>query len=143
MSDSVPPLPSCLPQSQASVLGPGITDLFIQAIESGLVFAQFSQWFFASDRIESSLISTIVVFVTVVGLCASFRHFTVCLHVHYLFAFVKCAVRSMLCIGLVYVRTTLWRFRTCCFALAFCVGGTLLTLDLCLSCPQAGRIIFS
>ena len=101
MSDSVPPLPSGLSQSQASVLGPGIVGLFIQAIESGLVFTQFSQWLYASDRIESSLLSTVVVFVTVVGLCASFRHFTARNHIHYLFAFMKCAVRNMLCIGLV------------------------------------------
>ena len=54
-------------QSRVSLLGPGIAGLFIQGIESGLVFAQFSQWFFESDRSESSLLSTIVMFVTVVG----------------------------------------------------------------------------
>jgi hypothetical protein len=61
--------------TQASLLGPGIADIFIQGIEAGLVLAQFSQWFSGSDRIESSFLSTIVVFVTLVGLCAS-MHFT-------------------------------------------------------------------
>ncbi|KAN0136626.1 hypothetical protein V8E53_005673 [Lactarius tabidus] len=60
-----------LAQSQASVLGPGVASLFIQGIESGLVLAQFSQWFNSCDRIESSLLSTVVVFVTVVGLAQS------------------------------------------------------------------------
>jgi hypothetical protein len=64
------PPPSSL-QSQASVLGPGIAGLLIQGIESGLVFAQFSQWFFGSDRIENSLISIVVVFVTLVGFSQS------------------------------------------------------------------------
>jgi hypothetical protein len=72
MPSSVPP--TQLPQSQASLLGPGIAGLFIQGIESGLVFAQFSQWFFASDRSESSLFLAVVVFVTLVGLYASSRH---------------------------------------------------------------------
>ena len=78
MSGSVPPthLPPPPPpgsQNQASVLAPGIVGLFIQGIESGLVFAQFSQWFAALDRSESSVLTTIVIFVTVVGLYASSR----------------------------------------------------------------------
>ena len=80
MSDSAPPPPpppSGLSQSQASVLGPGITDLFIQGIETGLIFAKFSQWLYATNVRGSSLLSTVVVFVTLVGLCASSRHFTV------------------------------------------------------------------
>ncbi|KAH9175778.1 hypothetical protein EDB89DRAFT_283804 [Lactarius sanguifluus] len=70
MSSSVPPaqLP---PQSQSSVLGPGVAGLFIQGIESGLVIAQFSRWFAALDRSESSVITTVVIFVTVVGLAQS------------------------------------------------------------------------
>ncbi len=84
MSSSVPPTqlppqPSPPPgstQSQASVLGPGIAGLFIQGIETGLVFSQFSQWFTALDRSESSVLTTVVIFVTVVGLYASSRHFT-------------------------------------------------------------------
>ncbi len=99
------------PQGQTSVLGPGIAGIFIQGIESGLVFAQFSQWFYGSDRSESRLLSTIVMCVTVVGLYASSRLFTV--RPHYLFLFMKCAVQSMLCICLVSVCTALWGARTC------------------------------
>ncbi|KAH8988378.1 hypothetical protein EDB92DRAFT_2011670 [Lactarius akahatsu] len=62
------PPPPGFAQSQASVLGPGIVGLFIQGIESGLVIAQFSQWF---DRSESSVLSTVIIFVTVVGLAQS------------------------------------------------------------------------
>ncbi|KAH9068010.1 hypothetical protein EDB83DRAFT_2519095 [Lactarius deliciosus] len=58
-------------QSQASVLGPGIVGLFIQGIESGLVIAQFSQWFATLDSSESSVLSTVIIFVTVVGLAQS------------------------------------------------------------------------
>ncbi|KAH9001829.1 hypothetical protein EDB86DRAFT_3100996 [Lactarius hatsudake] len=68
----LPPQPSPPPpgfmQSQASVLGPGVAGLFIQGIESGLVIAQFSQWFAALDRSESSVMTAVVIFVTVVGL---------------------------------------------------------------------------
>ncbi|KAH8988969.1 hypothetical protein EDB86DRAFT_1995003 [Lactarius hatsudake] len=82
MSGSVPPpqpppQPSLQPsssgftQSQASVLGPGIAGLFIQGIESGLIFAQFSQWFATLDRSESSVITAIVIFVTIIGLAQS------------------------------------------------------------------------
>ncbi|KAH9051302.1 hypothetical protein EDB83DRAFT_1301355 [Lactarius deliciosus] len=39
--------------------------------EAGLVFAQFSQWFYGSGRRESSLLSAVIVFVTVVGLAQS------------------------------------------------------------------------
>jgi hypothetical protein len=91
-----PPPPSSL-QGQVSVLGPGIAGLLIQGIESGLVFAQFSQWFFGSDRTESSLMSIVVVFVTLVGLYASCRLFIPCLD----YSFLKFTVRSMLRIGLV------------------------------------------
>ncbi len=78
MSGSVPPtqLPPPPPrpgfaQSQASVLGPGIAGLFIQGIESGLVIAQFSQWSSVPGRSESSVLSTVIIFVTVVGLYVS------------------------------------------------------------------------
>jgi hypothetical protein len=81
MSGSVPPgqLPPPPPppppgtQSQASVLGPGIVGLFVQGIETGLVFAQFSQWYYGPERSESSIVSTVIVFVTVVGLYVSSR----------------------------------------------------------------------
>ncbi len=60
-----PPGPS---QSQASVLGPGIAGLFVQGIETGLIFSQFSQWFYTRDRNENLVVSTILMFVTAVGL---------------------------------------------------------------------------
>jgi hypothetical protein len=61
------------PQSQASVLGPGLVGLFVQGIETGLIFAQFSRWFYTRDRKESSIVTTIVIFTTGVGLYVSFR----------------------------------------------------------------------
>ncbi|KAH9077733.1 hypothetical protein EDB83DRAFT_1509094 [Lactarius deliciosus] len=77
MSISVPQqLPPDVAQSQASVLGPGIAGLFIQGIESGLVFAHFSQWFCARDLSKSHVVdTTIVIFVTVVGLAQSGIYF--------------------------------------------------------------------
>ncbi|KAH8988359.1 hypothetical protein EDB92DRAFT_2011598 [Lactarius akahatsu] len=66
-----PPPPPGFVQSQASVLGSGIVGLFIQGIESGLVITQFSQWFAALDRSDSSVLSTVIIFVTVVGLAQS------------------------------------------------------------------------
>ncbi|KAI9448980.1 hypothetical protein BJY52DRAFT_1364182 [Lactarius psammicola] len=79
MSGSVPPTqlppqpspPPGFTQSQASVLCPGIAGLFIQGIQTGLVFSHFSQWFAALDRGGSSVLTTIVIFVTVVGLAQS------------------------------------------------------------------------
>ncbi|KAH9039986.1 hypothetical protein EDB84DRAFT_1476741 [Lactarius hengduanensis] len=73
MSISVPQLlPPDVTQSQASIPGPGIASLFIQGIESGLVLAYFSQWFCARDLSESPVVdTTIVIFVTVVGLAQS------------------------------------------------------------------------
>lgn len=77
MSGSSPPTqqsPSLGSQSEASVLGPGIAGLFIQGIETGLVFAQFSQWWFTSlGRSESSVLTAIIIFVTIVGLYVSSR----------------------------------------------------------------------
>ncbi|KAH9172477.1 hypothetical protein EDB89DRAFT_2229415 [Lactarius sanguifluus] len=71
MSGSVPPLATQFPQGQSSALGSGIVGLFIEGIEAGLVFAQFSQWFYGSGRRESSLLSAVIVFVTMVGLAQS------------------------------------------------------------------------
>jgi hypothetical protein len=66
MYDSAPPTQPTKSQA-ASLLGPGITGLFIQGIESGLVLAEFC-WWFSNARRERHLVSVIVVFVTVVGL---------------------------------------------------------------------------
>ncbi|KAH9053838.1 hypothetical protein EDB87DRAFT_149718 [Lactarius vividus] len=71
MSSPVPPTqppPSVSTPSQVSMLGPGLIGVLIQGIETGLVFAQFSRWFFRPDRGGSTVLSTVVVFVTVVGL---------------------------------------------------------------------------
>ncbi len=69
MSASVsPPTPPGLTQSQASGLGPGIAGLFIQGLETGLVFAQISQWLYTRDHSESRFVSIVAVFVTAVGL---------------------------------------------------------------------------
>ena len=84
MSGSPPPPPPGQPpgpppgssSGQASVLGPGLVGLFVQGIETGLVFAQFSQWFYARDRNESTVSSiktTIVIFATGVGLYVASR----------------------------------------------------------------------
>jgi len=54
-------------QSQATVLGPGVAGLFIQGLETGLVLAQFSRWF-SMERNDSVAFSTLVIFVTMVGL---------------------------------------------------------------------------
>jgi hypothetical protein len=127
MSGSAPPPPpSGLSQSQASLLGPGITDLFIQGIETGLVFAKFSQWLYATDRRGSSLLSTVVVFVTLVGLCAFSRHFTVPCDFKLIvyevcspdYALYRLGLNTYCISGSSYVS----------LALAFCVGDTPLTL---------------
>ncbi|KAI9448975.1 hypothetical protein BJY52DRAFT_1216096 [Lactarius psammicola] len=71
LSSQSSPLPPGFTQSQASVLGPGIAGLFIQGIQTGLVFSQFAQWFATLDGSESSVLTTIVIFVTIVGLAQS------------------------------------------------------------------------
>jgi hypothetical protein len=60
-------------QSQSNVLGPGIAGLFIHGIVTGLVIAQFARWFSASKRDESMAFTALIVFMTVIGLCVSFR----------------------------------------------------------------------
>jgi FtsH-binding integral membrane protein len=63
------------PQSQSvsNVLGPGIAGLFIHGLVTGLVIAQFARWFSASKRDDSVAFTALIIFVTVVGLCVSFR----------------------------------------------------------------------
>jgi hypothetical protein len=148
MSGSVPPTQQPPPppgsQSQASVLGPGIAGLFIQGIESGLVFDQFSQWFFRAERIESSVLTTIVVFVTALGLYASSRLLTA--RPHYL----SCPVRGVRNLGstshldgIITFSNSGW---SCVVLLSFyCISGSVtpLTPALCLSCSQTGRITSS
>jgi len=56
------------PQTESSVLGPGIAGLFIQGLETGFVFSQFFQWLSATNRSKDPILCTIVVSVTVLGL---------------------------------------------------------------------------
>ena len=67
MSNSTIPPPGHM-QSTFDVLSPGIVGLFAQGLETGLVIAQFSRWFSSPVRNDSTAFSTLVVFVTVVGL---------------------------------------------------------------------------
>ena len=61
--------PGIPPQSISNVLAPGIVSLFIQGLETGLVFSQFSQWL-SLERKEGITITVLVLFVTTVGLSA-------------------------------------------------------------------------
>ena len=118
MSSSVQPTQqlSQLPASAltggqvASILGPGLVGLLIQGIETGLIFAQFSRWFSKYDRNGSPVLSIVVIFVTIVGLCVSPRLFIS--QTLYLSSFMKCADRDMLCIYMAYVRTAFWVHRS-------------------------------
>ena len=55
-------------QSQASVLSPGIVGLFIQGIETGMVFSQLATWLSLPGRTEHRFITILTVFITTVGL---------------------------------------------------------------------------
>ena len=143
MSGSVPST-QVPPQSQVSgVLSPGIqglAGLFIQGIESGLVFARFSQWFYGSDRSESSLVSIIAIFVTVVGLYAS----SMLLPCNLIVIFRLLSAQSGLCFASSwskYVRQFGTLVRGSLLALAASV--TCLTLGLRLSLSRTGWITFS
>jgi hypothetical protein len=61
-----------LAQNNALALGPGIVGLLIQGIESGLVLAYFCWWLSARGH-QRYFESTIVIFVTIVGLYVSPR----------------------------------------------------------------------
>jgi hypothetical protein len=61
---AIPPQPF---QSISNVLSPGIVSLFIQGIETGIVFSQFAQWL-SLERKEGITITVLVLFVTTVGL---------------------------------------------------------------------------
>jgi len=63
-----------LPQNTALALGPGIVGLFIQGIESGLVLAYFCRWLCTRGH-GRYFESTIVIFVTLVGLAQSGIYF--------------------------------------------------------------------
>lgn len=70
MSDYVQLLSTGIPtQSISNVLSPGIVSLFIQGLETGLVFSQLSQWL-SLERRDGFAITALVIFVTTVGLSA-------------------------------------------------------------------------
>ena len=70
MSDYVQLLSAGIPpQSISNVLSPGIVSLFIQGLETGLVFSQLSQWL-SLERKEGFAITALLLFVTTVGLSA-------------------------------------------------------------------------
>ena len=71
MLDSDPPTQLTENRAASSLCPvPGIVGLFIQGIESGLVLAEFSRWF-SGGRKDRHFVSTIVTFVTLVGLYVS------------------------------------------------------------------------
>ena len=66
-----PPPPQSFHPSVINVLGPGIISLFVQGLETGLVFSQFAQWL-SLERKEGITITLLVLFVTAVGLSVHF-----------------------------------------------------------------------
>jgi hypothetical protein len=132
MSGSVPP------QSETSLLGPGIAGLFIQGVETGLVFSEFSQWCFRAERRESSALSAVVIFVTIVGLYGSSRLLTAWPHCSS--PFLECTVRDIHCICMARLCSAIRKARKCSFLLVRCISDVPLMLDLCFSCSQPGQI---
>ena len=55
-------------QNRTNALGPGIIGLFIQGIETGMVFSQLATWLSLPGRTEHRFISILTVFITAVGL---------------------------------------------------------------------------
>jgi hypothetical protein len=60
-------------QDQGSLLGPCIASLFLQGLGTGLVMAQFFQWFSSPERNNGVAFSALVIFVTMVGLLVYFE----------------------------------------------------------------------
>ncbi|KAI9459852.1 hypothetical protein BJY52DRAFT_1264125 [Lactarius psammicola] len=63
------------PQSRANVLSPGIVGLFIQGIETGMVFSQLAIWLSLPGRTEHRFITILTVFITTVGLIQTVIYF--------------------------------------------------------------------
>lgn len=61
-------IPQGFLQDQGIALGPCITGLFLQGLETGLVIAEFSRWFSSSERNDSVAFSALIIFATVIGL---------------------------------------------------------------------------
>ncbi|KAH9003901.1 hypothetical protein EDB86DRAFT_2890904 [Lactarius hatsudake] len=62
-------------QSWANVLGPGIVGLFIQGIETGMIFSQLATWLSHPRRTEHCFVTTLTVFITTVGLIQTAIYF--------------------------------------------------------------------
>jgi hypothetical protein len=58
------------PASPGNVLAPGVIGLFVQGIETGLVFCKLSMWCSLPEHTESVYVSTMTGFVTILGLWA-------------------------------------------------------------------------
>jgi hypothetical protein len=56
--------------SPANFLGPGIVGLFIQGIETGMVFSQLATWLALPRHTEHRFVTVLTVFITTIGLWA-------------------------------------------------------------------------
>ncbi len=63
-------------QSRVNVLSPGVVGLFVQGIETGMVFSQLATWLSLPGRTEHRFITVLTVFITTVGLWALWSLFT-------------------------------------------------------------------
>jgi hypothetical protein len=66
------------PESPGNVLAPGVIGLFVQGIETGLVFCKLSMWLSLPEHTESLYISVMTGFVTILGLWALFIFCMLC-----------------------------------------------------------------
>ncbi|KAI9459854.1 hypothetical protein BJY52DRAFT_1211640 [Lactarius psammicola] len=63
------------PQSRVNIFSPGIIGLFIQGIETGLVFSQLATWLSLPRNTERRFITVLTVFITTVGLVQTAIYF--------------------------------------------------------------------
>ncbi|KAH9020606.1 hypothetical protein EDB84DRAFT_566072 [Lactarius hengduanensis] len=61
--------------SQANVLSPGIVGLFIQGIETGMVFSQLATWLSLPRGTGHRFITVLTVFITTTGLVQTVIYF--------------------------------------------------------------------
>ncbi|KAH9176214.1 hypothetical protein EDB89DRAFT_1903370 [Lactarius sanguifluus] len=62
-------------QSWANVLSPGIVGLFIQGIETGMIFSQLATWLSLPRPTEHCFVTTLTVFITTIGLIQTAVYF--------------------------------------------------------------------
>ncbi|KAH9960291.1 hypothetical protein BC827DRAFT_407583 [Russula dissimulans] len=65
-----------------STLSAGIVGLFIQGIETGLIFSQLAVWLSIPERTESLLVIVVAMFVTVVGFLQMGLYFSTCWRIY-------------------------------------------------------------